>query len=91
MQIFSTYKQYVQTAHPDLILEVPFKYRAIVHDDEEVTILGIWDVDGNNLRTGPKSNSEDYMHRFIANIREHARKRAYELEQKQKQDAQANQ
>lgn len=86
MLIFSTYKQYVQTAHPDLILEVPFMYKAILHENEEVEILEILDVDGNKLRNGAKSNSEDFMHRFLANIREHARKRAYELEQKQKQN-----
>lgn len=89
MHIFSTYKQHIQSAHPDLLIEVPFKYKAIVHENEEVTILGVWQVDGDTstpLRIEPKSGAETSMLHFLANIREHARKRAYELEQKQKQN-----
>lgn len=80
MHIFSTYKQSVQSAHPDVLIEVPFKYKAIVHPDEEVTILGVWQVDGDTatpLRTEPKSGSETSMLHFLANIREHAREEAY--------------
>lgn len=80
MHIQSVYKQYIQTAHPDLILEVPFRYKAIVHENEEVEVIEILDVDGNTLRKGfhgAKSNNEDFMHRFLANIREHARSEAY--------------
>lgn len=82
MHIKGVYKQYIQTAHPDLILEVPFRYQADVQNNEEVEILEVIDVDGNRLRTGAKSNNEDYMHRFLANIREHARAEAYKLSKK---------
>lgn len=78
--IFSTYKQHLQTAHPDLMLEIEFEYKAIVHPDEEVTILGVWQVDGDTatpLRTEPKSGAETSMLHFLANIREHAREEAY--------------
>ena len=84
MHIHGVYKQYIQTVHPDLILEVPFRYQADVQKNEAVEILEILDVDGNRLRTGAKSNNEDCMHRFLANIREHARNEAYKLSKQNK-------
>ena len=85
MQIFSTFKQELQTAHPDVLIEVPFKYKAIVHIDEEVTILGVWQLDGEvatPLRITPNSGSETSMLKFLANIREHARLEAYKRAKK---------
>lgn len=85
MEIQATYKQELSTLHPDLILEVEFKYRAFVHKNEEVTVLGVWHIDGEeaiSLRVTPTSGGESSMFRFLANIREHARIVAYKQSKK---------
>jgi len=64
------------------MLEIEFEYKAIVHPDEDVTILDVYQVDGtrvNVLRIEPKSGAETAMLHFLANIREHARAEAYKL------------
>lgn len=78
-KITATYKQQLQTIHPDVLIDVPFRYAATVDQDEEVEIQWVQLIDGipqQNIRiTG---NSED-MRRFLATIREHARETAYKI------------
>ena len=86
MQIIeSTYTQEVATIHPDLIIKVPFQYIAHVHTDEgetvEVKEVLITDLGENQFL--PINKSTPSMERFLANIREDARAKAYK-QRKQK-------
>lgn len=80
IQIEGTYTEHVQTMHPDIMVEVPFKYKAVV-DGDEVNVVSAsmaYENQKLDLRTTPRSTS-DYLNRFLANIREHARKEAYKI------------
>jgi len=80
-KIESTYTQELQTIHPDLIIKVPFQYKAFVYPNEgetvriaEVFIVDLGDI--KPLEIGKKTQS---MERFLALIREDARAKAYLL------------
>lgn len=77
--IEATYKQLVPTIHPDTIIEVPFKYCAIIDTDENVYIQWVKRLDGipqPNIRI---TGNDEGMRRFLAAIREHARETAYKI------------
>jgi len=87
MQIIeSTYIQQVSTIHPELIIKVPFRYIAHVHADEGETVdvgeVSITDLGENEYLN--IDNSTPSIERFLANIREDARAKAY----KQRKDIQ---
>lgn len=80
MQIIeSTYTQEVPTIHPDLIIKVPFRYIANVHTDEGETVdvreVSITDLGENEYLN--IDNRTPSIERFLANIREDARSKAY--------------
>jgi hypothetical protein len=78
-KITATYKQQIQTIHPDTLIEVPFRYAATVDKDEEVNVEWVQLLDGqNSTHVRIAGNSED-MRRFLATIREHARETAYKI------------
>lgn len=79
-KIESTYTQEVSTIHPDLIIKVPFRYTAYVHNDEGETVdikeVSITDLGENQfLQIHKKTPSTE---RFLAHIREDARKKAHQ-------------
>lgn len=78
--IHSTYTQQVETIHPDVLIDVPFIYLASVDEQEEVEIKYVFMIDNGQkfpVRIIPKSESESSLLKFLANIREHAREKAY--------------
>ena len=82
MQIIeSTYTQEISTIHPDLIIKVPFRYIAHVNNDEGETVdIGqVYITDLGECKLLPISNKTPSMERFLAHIREDARKKAYQL------------
>lgn len=82
MQIIeSTYNQEVTTIHPDLIIKVPFRYIAHVHQDEgeTVDIRQVSITDNGDIQFLPIDKKTPSMERFLAHIREDAREKAYKL------------
>lgn len=78
--IISTYTQQVSTIHPDLIIEVPFKYKAVVnHDGYEVDVIEVHNMDGANAMPLSVDKSVYSTDRFLAYIREDARTKAYQI------------
>lgn len=77
--IEATYKQQVPTIHPDTIIEVPFRYSAIIDDDENVDIEWVQLLDGIPQPNVRITGSDEGMRRFLAAIREHARETAYKI------------
>jgi len=78
--IISTYTQQVPTIHPDLIIEVPFKYKAVVHPDgSEVDVIEVHTIDGANAMPLSVDKSVHSTDRFLAYIREDARAKAYKI------------
>lgn len=78
-KITATYKQQIQTIHPDVLIDVPFRYAATVDHNEEVEIEWVQLLDGipqPNIRI---TGSDEGMRRFLASIREHARETAYKI------------
>ena len=78
-KISAIYKQHVPSAHPDLLIEVQFRYTATVDKDEEVTVESVQLLDGTpqpNLRI---TGEDEGMRRFRAVIRDHARETAYKI------------
>lgn len=91
MQIESTLIQQVPTIHPDLIIEVPFKYKAVVHDDGyEVDVIEVHTMDGANAMPLSVNSSIYSIDRFLAHIREDARAKAYQLTKKSSHDQRTN-
>ena len=87
--IISTYKQQVQTIHPDLIIEVPFFYKAVVHsnDEETVDVIEVSVSDVSEVKILPIDKKTPSIERFLAYIREDARAKAYKI---RKQKAQSH-
>jgi len=89
--IISTYTQQVTTIHPDLIIEVPFKYKAVVHPDgSEVDIIEVHTMDGANAMPLSVDKSVYSTDRFLAYIREDARAKAYQLTKKSSHEQRTN-
>jgi len=84
--IISTYKQKVQTIHPDLIIEVPFFYKAVVHSDEgeTVDVIEVSVSDVAEIKFLPIDKKTPSIERFLAYIREDARAKAYKLRKQNK-------
>jgi len=78
--IISTYVQQVPTIHPDLIIEVPFKYKAVVNPDGyEVDVIEVHTMDGDNAMPLSVDKNIFSIDRFLAHIREDARAKAYQI------------
>ena len=78
-KITETYKQRIQTAHPDVMIEVPFRYAATVDKDEEVEIEWVQLLDGETQSSVRITGKDFDMRCFLATIREHARETAYKI------------
>lgn len=78
-KIESTYIQEVATIHPDLIIKVPFQYTAYVYpnEGETVAVRKVSITDNGDIQFLQINKRTPSMERFLANIREDARAKAY--------------
>jgi len=79
--IISKYVQELPTIHPELIIQVPFFYKAIVHNDESETVevRQVFIKDNGENQFLQINKSTPSIDRFLAHIREDARAKAYKL------------